>query len=340
MAPPFVDEICVTCLGLITTTPVSILLLSVAVTALGCYVLVRVFSRKATTFQVPIVDSWFLLFFFFSRFQAYIILAAIAPVPRKPLAEEKTYRTISKDGAVTEPRPLPCWQDTFEEERRRHKFTSQDGLKPEPAELFMSVVVPAYNEENRLPGMLEEAVNFLEHAYGNLAKHKARGAHANGEPVGLRARNRKMGPIDPFITREKGWEILIVSDGSTDRTEDVAFSFAREHQLSPHPKAHAGPWSSDTLREGVRIPPGSIRVIKLAKNRGKGGAVVHGMRHVRGKYVVFADADGASKFDDLSKLVAACQEIEDSEGRGVAVGSRAHMVGSEAVVKVCSEHLL
>lgn len=287
-----------------------------------------------------LIRGFFCFFFFFSRFQAYIILAAIAPVPRKPLAEEKTYRTISKDGAVTEPRPLPCWQDTFEEERRRHKFTSQDGLKPEPAELFMSVVVPAYNEENRLPGMLEEAVNFLEHAYGNLAKHKARGAHANGEPVGLRARNRKMGPIDPFITREKGWEILIVSDGSTDRTEDVAFSFAREHQLSPHPKAHAGPWSSDTLREGVRIPPGSIRVIKLAKNRGKGGAVVHGMRHVRGKYVVFADADGASKFDDLSKLVAACQEIEDSEGRGVAVGSRAHMVGSEAVVKVCSEHLL
>jgi dolichyl-phosphate beta-glucosyltransferase len=57
------------------------------------------------------------------------------------------------------------------------------------------------------------------------------------------------------------------------------------------------------------------------------------MRHVRGQYVVFADADGASKFEDLGKLVAACEEVVDSEGRGIAVGSRAHLVGSEAVVK-------
>lgn len=294
--------------------------------------LVRSYLLAEPLLQVPIADLCSLIVI-----QAYIILAAVSPVPRKPFAEEKTYRTITMDGSVTEPHPLPCWQDTFEEERRRLKIASPDGLKPEPAELFMSVVVPAYNEESRLAGMLEEAVTFLEHAYGNKANDKARSSHANGKPVDLQAqRKQKPRPIDPFVSKEKGWEILIVSDGSTDRTEEIAFSFAREHQLSAHPKAHAGPWSSDTTpREGVRIPPGSIRVIKLAKNRGKGGAVVHGMRHVRGKYVVFADADGASKFDDLSKLVAACQEIEDSEGRGVAVGSRAHMVGSEAVVKVC-----
>ncbi|KAI5281587.1 dolichyl-phosphate beta-glucosyltransferase [Ascosphaera acerosa] len=57
------------------------------------------------------------------------------------------------------------------------------------------------------------------------------------------------------------------------------------------------------------------------------------MRHIRGKYVVFADADGASDFGDLGKLVAACEAVTDSWGRGVAVGSRAHLVGSEAVVK-------
>ena len=33
----------------------------------------------------------------------------------------------------------------------------------------MSVVVPAYNEEERLVGMLEETVDYLEHAYGTLA---------------------------------------------------------------------------------------------------------------------------------------------------------------------------
>jgi hypothetical protein len=50
---------------------------------------------------------------------------------------------------------------------------------------------------------------------------------------------------------------------------------------------------------------------------------------------VFADADGASKFQDLRKLVSACQDVEDTTARGIAVGSRAHLVGSAAVVQVC-----
>jgi dolichyl-phosphate beta-glucosyltransferase len=57
------------------------------------------------------------------------------------------------------------------------------------------------------------------------------------------------------------------------------------------------------------------------------------MRHVRGQYIVFADADGASRFSDLGALVDGCQSIEDKHGRGVAIGSRAHLVGSEAVVQ-------
>jgi dolichyl-phosphate beta-glucosyltransferase len=59
------------------------------------------------------------------------------------------------------------------------------------------------------------------------------------------------------------------------------------------------------------------------------------MRHARGTYVVFADADGASRFSDLGGLVQACEKAKDSQGRAVGVGSRAHMVGTEAVVKVC-----
>lgn len=180
----------------------------------------------------------------------------------------------------------------------------------------MSVVIPAYNEEDRLTGMLEEAVNYLERMYGTAT---------SGERT---LRNRK-----PEPSADRGWEILLVSDGSTDRTEEVAFRFARDHQLSLHPKGTAGPWTPQA-GEGVHIPPGTIRVVNLTRNRGKGGAVTHGMRHVRGQYVVFADADGASKFDDLGKLVGACRDVEDGKGRAVAVGSRAHMVGSEAVVKV------
>lgn len=201
----------------------------------------------------------------------------------------------------------------------------------------MSVVVPAYNEEDRLAGMLEEAVNYLEHMYGTLGRKEEKEAGA----VSARSM-RKRKPVSngqatnghaTSSASDCGWEILIVSDGSTDRTEEVAFAFARDHQLSQHPKGYAGPWTPKA-QEGVHIPPGTIRVVSLTHNRGKGGAVTHGMRHARGQYVVFADADGASKFEDLGKLVKACQEIEDAGGRGVAVGSRAHMVGSEAVVKV------
>lgn len=191
----------------------------------------------------------------------------------------------------------------------------------------MSLVVPAYNEEGRLNGMLEEAVNYLERKYGTLASERG----VEGQMEGVRQRRVNGSAHQPGA--EKGWEIIIVSDGSTDETEKMAFAFARDHQLSLHPRGYAGPWTPKTS-EGVHIPPGTIRVVTLTENRGKGGAVTHGMRHVRGEYVVFADADGASKFDDLGKLVTACQEIEDGDGRGVSVGSRAHMVGSEAVVKV------
>jgi dolichyl-phosphate beta-glucosyltransferase len=206
-------------------------------------------------------------------------------------------------------------------------------------ELFMSVVVPAFNEENRLLGMLEEAVTYLEHAYGTLATQIAEDRKAATEDrSSTRQRKPNANSSSSSSSASSGWEILVVSDGSTDKTVETAFSFARDHQLSVHPKSHRGPWTAQAA-EAVHIPPGTIRVITLKKNRGKGGAVTHGMRYVRGQYVVFADADGASKFDDLGKLVEACQRIEDSQSRAVAVGSRAHLVGSEAVVKVINLQL-
>lgn len=159
------------------------------------------------------------------------------------------------------------------------------------------MIVPAYNEEERIDIMLEEAVAFLEPAYGPHKKteHIPANRHDRTAPLPL-----------------SGWEILVVSDGSTDKTIETVLAFAHKHQL----------------REA------SLRVIALEENRGKGGAVTHGMRHARGQYAVFADADGASKFEDLKDLVNVCQKIEDPNGRAVAIGSRAHLVGSEAVVKV------
>lgn len=195
----------------------------------------------------------------------------------------------------------------------------------------MSVVVPAYNEEQRLGGMLEEAVEFLQREYGDA--HGAE-VEARAPSVTAKSLNGEAAAAGETSSRRvgSGWEILIVSDGSSDHTEEYALNFARDHQLSQYPTPVPGPWKA---KPGpTHIPHGSIRVIRLEKNRGKGGAVTHGMRHVRGQYVVFADADGASEFTDLKKLVAGCQQIEDSQGRGVGIGSRSHLVGSEAVVKV------
>ncbi|KAJ5775395.1 uncharacterized protein N7511_000406 [Penicillium nucicola] len=312
-------EVCRQCVSRVAEVPIQILLVTISATLLGLFVL----------------------------FSLFIYL--VAPSPRLPLSEEKKYRTLAKDGSVTEPQQLPCWLDSLEKQLQNGESQAKSISAPslEPADLFMSVVVPAYNEKDRLNGMLEEAVNYLERMYGTATKLVNNSSETETSIIETRSmRKRKPVPDTTTTTTtttngnanghitapDRGWEIILVSDGSTDRTEEVAFRFARDHQLSLHPKGNAGPWTPQ-VSEGVHIPPGTIRVVSLTENRGKGGAVTHGMRHVRGQYVVFADADGASKFDDLGKLVGACRDVEDARGRGVAVGSRAHMVGSEAVVK-------
>jgi dolichyl-phosphate beta-glucosyltransferase len=181
----------------------------------------------------------------------------------------------------------------------------------EDATVTMSVVIPAYNEEERLEIMLEEAVAYLDTTYGRPEstspneKQSLAGSRSNSEAY-LRA-----GKATPRPSGPSGYEILLIDDGSTDKTVEVALRFSQQRQLH------------DVLR-----------IVRLEQNRGKGGAVTHGFRHVRGQYAVFADADGASKFSDLGKLVAACNENQDEQGRCVSVGSRAHLVGSDAVVQV------
>ncbi|KAL6718642.1 dolichyl-phosphate beta-glucosyltransferase [Lecanora helva] len=243
----------------------------------------------------------------------YLALFIVAPVPRAPLKSEKTYRSAEEHGGTSDNIELPCWQDRAERQWRSVRRSIEETrsiYEIERAEVFMSLVVPAFNEEERLGLMLKEAVEYLQEAYGDSTPSAL--TNSNRTKRKEVTQGSSNGHVFPEKNDARGWEVLVVSDGSTDNTTETALEYAK------------------TLN-GSSVP--GIRVIQLHENRGKGGAVTHGMRHVRGQYAIFADADGASKFQDLEKLVRACQEIEDVQSRGVAVGSRAHLVGSEAVVK-------
>lgn len=136
----------------------------------------------------------------------------------------------------------------------------------------LTVVIPAYNEEQRLPKMLDETLTFLHQRRKNNSQ------------------NHKLYSSGTFT-----YEVIIVDDGSTDHTSDCG-------QGKDH-----------------------VRVITLRKNRGKGGAVREGVLAARGNYIIFADADGASKFSDIVKLEDFIYNNREKTDLVLAIGSRAHM---------------
>ncbi|KAK6852556.1 Glycosyl transferase- family 2 [Apiospora arundinis] len=256
-----------------------------------------------------------------SFYTIYAVLHLVAPKPRAVISSEKTYKTTTPDGKVVT-RQLPCWHDRWLAERHasENRTTQEDGapLLPipdtgsiEPADIRLSVVIPAYNEEKRILPALEDAVKYLDAHFGRQSTRAAAGGNDDEKKQGIASPTspRWQHRIPPEQART-GYEIIIVNDGSRDRTEEVVLDFAQRHALH------------DVLR-----------LVTLERNRGKGGGVTHGLRHARGEFALFADADGASKFSDLGKLIEGCEDVTDAGHRGVAIGSRGHLVGSEAVVK-------
>ncbi|MFN4894220.1 MAG: dolichyl-phosphate beta-glucosyltransferase [Pseudomonadota bacterium] len=119
----------------------------------------------------------------------------------------------------------------------------------------ISIVVPAFNEERRLPPTLIDMIDYFDR--------------------------------QPFT-----YEIIVVDDGSRDGTAEVVRKFERvRHQ---------------------------VKLIQLPKNQGKGHAVRLGVLNTHGKYVLFADADGATPIDQFARLYSAVQN-----GAQIAIGSRA-----------------
>lgn len=118
-----------------------------------------------------------------------------------------------------------------------------------------SILVPAYNEFGRIGETLERICDFVDRQ-------------------GLQA------------------EVLVVDDGSTDATAQVALDLS------------------------ARWP--RIRLVRYEKNRGKGFAVRTGVMNARGSKILFTDADHSTPIEELLRLDA---ELERS-GAEVAIGSR------------------
>ncbi|KAM6907312.1 dolichyl-phosphate beta-glucosyltransferase [Xenentodon cancila] len=160
-----------------------------------------------------------------------------------------------------------------EEEKYFLTATGEKQLFPslhDPHSRELSVVIPAYNEEFRMPVMLDEAVEYLE----KRQKQK------------------------PSFT----YEVIVVDDGSKDKTTEVASRYTRKY-------------SAD-----------KVRVLTLVQNRGKGGAVRMGTLSSRGKFILMADADGATKFSDIEKVEAGLKNLTAGpENLAISCGSRAHL---------------
>lgn len=116
--------------------------------------------------------------------------------------------------------------------------------------------------------------------------------------------------LSSHYSRGRTVEIIVVDDGSSDGTPETTLKLAKEYNEF------------------------DIRVVSLERNLGKGGAVRHGMLHARGARLLMVDADGASQFEDVDKLWVEMDRLTERSEAAVVIGSRAHLVKTDAVVKV------
>lgn len=118
----------------------------------------------------------------------------------------------------------------------------------------LSIIIPAYNEARRLPNTLREIDKYLR-------------------------------------TQTYDYEIIVVNDGSKDRTATVV----------------------NNLKTEIK----NLRLIDNKKNHGKGYVVRQGILAGSGQFGLFTDADNSTSIDQVEKMWP-----EFKKGADIVIGSR------------------
>jgi dolichyl-phosphate beta-glucosyltransferase len=144
-------------------------------------------------------------------------------------------------------------------------------MSPDSIEYEISVIIPAFNEERRILPTLSATYDFLKKNFGTF-------------------------------------EILIVDDGSSDKTAEVCETF--------------------------KIDKPEIKLIIFPRNKGKGAAVKEGMLASGGAMALFQDADGATPIEETTRLVEALKQAD------LVIGSRALPSNDTKVTTIIHRKLL
>ena len=171
--------------------------------------------------------------------------------------------TAQKD--LNDRKTIPEYQPITYNEKGTFKYDLLPINSKEPLNnIFLSLVFPAYNEEKRLSSALEKAINY-------------------------------------FSSLNIKYEIIIVNDGSKDKTLDLIKNEIKKY----------------SLLENLQNRP-EIILVNYNKNGGKGYAVRTGMQFFRGKFALMIDSDGATDIKDYKLLY----EKIKNENYALAIGSR------------------
>ncbi len=134
------------------------------------------------------------------------------------------------------------------------------------SKIDISIVIPAYNEAKKLPLFLKQLISYCIHS-------------------------------------KKVYEIIIVDDGSYDKTFEIA--------------------------ESYKVNFCNLHTIKIRKNRGKGHAVKRGILKSNGEICLFLDADGSTCPEEIEKNIHYILE----KNYDIFIGSRA-LKDKEQILKV------